>query len=115
MLLGGDTQCCGWVESHFGASEDTLLRQDGILFGSHREPRYNGKIVCYFGATKIQICDRVVHFEAPEDTTFVSGVPLRTHLNIHFQGEKGADSQRSPHLYQLVSMCCRNSVSYIIP
>lgn len=64
---------------------------------------------------KIQICDRVVHFEAPEDTTLGSGVPLRTQRNIHFQGEEGADSQRSPHLYQIVSMCCRNSVSYIIP
>jgi hypothetical protein len=28
---------------------------------------------------KIQICDRVVHIEAPENTTLGSGVPLRTH------------------------------------
>jgi hypothetical protein len=51
---------------------------------------------------KTPICDRVVHFEAPEDTTLGSGVPLRTHRNIHFQGEEGADSQRSPHLYHIM-------------
>lgn len=64
---------------------------------------------------KTPICDKVVHFEATEDTTLGSGVPLRTHRDIHFQGEEGAYNQRSPHFYQIVSVCCRNSVSYIIP
>jgi len=64
---------------------------------------------------KTPICDRVVHFEAPEDTTLGSGVPLRIQRNIHFQGEEGADRKRSPHLYQIMSVWCRNAVSYIMP
>jgi hypothetical protein len=53
---------------------------------------------------KTQICDRVVHFKTPEDTTMGRGMPLQTHWNVHTQGDERDDSQRSPSLANRVNV-----------